>query len=365
MYYSVIGILAIMILMIENQDIFLNRDGAFELPAWKIYRRFLFAGLCYYITDALWGIIAYYKLPKLLFAETTLYFIAMAAGILFRSQYVIVYLNDDDSFGAFFVHAGQAVAAFITIVTLVNIFAPVMFTVDANSVYTTQWMRGPVMAIPIVLLLLLSVHALMSILRQGDVEGIRKKYRTIAWFGIIMAFFMLMQIWFVYLPLNSVAYLLGTCLLRAFVIGDEKEEYRRELIEAERIAGLKQSISALLDNMPALTFSKDAETGVYLACNQAFAEYAHKDKPEGVIGLTDAQIFDSETAKHFVEDDRITLERDEPYIFFEDVPDAAGNQRQFQTTKLKFKDADGRLCTLGMCQDVTDLINQRKRAERL
>ena len=115
--------------------------------------------------------------------------------------------------------------------------------------------------------------------------------------------------------------------------------------------------------MPALSFSKDAETGIYLACNQAFAEYAHKENPEGVVGLTDDQIFDAETAKHFVEDDRMALSMDEPYIFYEDVPDAAGNQRQFQTTKLKYIDSLGRLCTLGMCQDVTDMVRiQRENA---
>ena len=45
-----------------------------------------------------------------------------------------------------------------------------------------------------------------------------------------------------------------------------------------------------------MTFTKDAKTGVYLACNQAFAEYANKETPDGVTGLTDAQIFDAETA---------------------------------------------------------------------
>jgi hypothetical protein len=58
------------------------------------------------------------------------------------------------------------------------------------------------------------------------------------------------------------------------------------------------------------------ETAVYLACNQAFAEYAHKESPEGVVGLTDAEIFDAVTAEHFVEDDRMALSMDEPYIFF-------------------------------------------------
>ena len=112
-----------------------------------------------------------------------------------------------------------------------------------------------------------------------------------------------------------------------------------------------------------MTFTKDAQTGVYLACNQAFAAYAHKPNPSGVAGLTDAQIFDAETAKHFVEDDQMALSMDEPCIFFEDVPDAAGNPRQFQTTKLKYRNFDGQLCVLGMCQDVTDMVRiQRENA---
>lgn len=49
-----------------------------------------------------------------------------------------------------------------------------------------------------------------------------------------------------------------------------------------------------------------------------------------------------------------------PYVFYEDVPDAAGNPRQFQTTKLKFVNQDGRLCLLGMRADVTDIVSIRR-----
>ena len=132
---------------------------------------------------------------------------------------------------------------------------------------------------------------------------------------------------------------------------------------ARKIAELKASITALLNNMPAMSFSKDANTGVYLACNQAFAAFAHKEDPEGVVGLTDAEIFDPATARHFTEDDRMALSMDKPYVFFEDVPDAAGNRKQFQTTKLKYIDDVGRLCILGMCEDVTDMVRiQRENA---
>ena len=147
------------------------------------------------------------------------------------------------------------------------------------------------------------------------------------------------------------------------VEGDEKEEYRRKFEEAKSLSMVNQTIASLLDNMPGMAFTKDAETGVYLGCNQAFAQYAHKKTPDEVVGLTDADIFDPETAAHFVEDDRTALSMDRPYIFFEDVPDAGGNQRQFQTTKLKYKDALGRLCLQGTCQDLTDMVRiQRESA---
>ncbi len=126
------------------------------------------------------------------------------------------------------------------------------------------------------------------------------------------------------------------------------------LDEAEGIAELKQTVSSLLDNMPGMNFTKDAETGVYLACNQAFAEYAHKKDPSEVVGHTPDQLFDEATAKHFVEDDRVALSMDEAYIYYENVTDADGNQRQMKTTKLKYTDANGRLCVLGVFLDVTD-----------
>ena len=137
-------------------------------------------------------------------------------------------------------------------------------------------------------------------------------------------------------------------------------EQKRLLEEAEKIAELKQTIASLLDNMPGMNFTKDAKTGVYLACNRDFARYAHKEKPEDVIGLTAAQIFDEKTAAKFDEEDKIALSMDTPYIFVEDVPDANGNRHQLQTTKLKYTDASGRQCVLGICRDMTEMVRIRR-----
>lgn len=128
---------------------------------------------------------------------------------------------------------------------------------------------------------------------------------------------------------------------------------------AERIAELTESVTSLLTNMPALTFSKEIETGKYLACNKLFADYACKERTEDVIGLTDDEIFPAEVAAHFKEDDKKALEMDEPYILIEDVLDGNGNPRHFQTTKQKFTDTTGRLCMLGMSIDISELVQMK------
>ena len=129
---------------------------------------------------------------------------------------------------------------------------------------------------------------------------------------------------------------------------------RKLLEEAAEIAELKQTITSLLDNMPGMTFTKDAESGVYLACNQAFADYAKKKDPSEVVGHTPEELFDAETAKRFIEDDKTALSMEEPLIYFENMTDADGNVRQIKTTKQKYTDDNGRLCVLGVFLDVTD-----------
>ena len=358
MFYSAIGLIAVLILLIENGDILLARKDALEKPAWKVYKKFLFAVLAYYVTDILWGILESGHMPGLLFVDTTAYFIAMAAGLLFLTQFTAAYSEEETEFGKSLVYAGWSVGGGISFLALLNITTPLLFTVDESGVYSPFPLRHVILAAQVLLLLLISGYSYSRL--RVHAKG---KYRALTWFGLIMASFVFAQIWFPYVPLYSTAYMLGTCLLHTFVINDEKEEYRQDAADVQKVTEVRDTFASLLNNMPAMAFSKDAETGAYLACNQAFADYAHKEHPADAIGLTDAQLFDAETAKHFMEEDRVALSMDEPYIFYEEANDAVGNRHQLQTTKQKYYNADGRLCVLGMCQDVTKTIRiQRENA---
>ncbi len=143
----------------------------------------------------------------------------------------------------------------------------------------------------------------------------------------------------------------------------ENRRLSEEADAAKKIAALTASLSQIFNNIPGMAYAKDAETGRYTAVNRNFAVYAHKESPEEVIGLTDAEIFDKKTAAHFVEDDKKALVSDDPIVFYEDVTDAAGNPKRLQTTKLKFVDSDGRLSMLGMSVDVTELVKMRQETQ--
>ena len=363
MYYSAIGILAALILIIENQDVMRNSHGAFSRPAWVVYRKFLVTVFIYYITDILWGILENLELALPLFIDTSVYFAAMAFGTLAWTHYTVVYLEGENKpFGKIFILFGKIFAALVSALVILNIFVPVMFTVGAGGEYSELWGRNAVLIVQVVLLLMISVYAFSGILRKGADK--RHKYRTLSLFGLIMAVFLFAQLWFPLLPLYGIAYLLGTCLLHSFVVGDEKEQFRRELEQSRKINSLRQSVSSLFNNMPAISYSKDAETGVYLACNQAFVEYAGKSSPEEVNGLRDDELFDSQTAQNFKENDRKVTVTGKAYLFYEDVKDPEGNSREFETTKLRYIDEDGKLCLLGMSLDITE-IKRMKRENKM
>ena len=121
----------------------------------------------------------------------------------------------------------------------------------------------------------------------------------------------------------------------------------------------------VLDNIPMLFFIKDARTERYVDCNMAFARYACRNSVSEVVGNTDAEIFDAETATHFVEDDRKALAADATNSFFESALDAHGKPCSFLTTKLKISDMDGKMCLFGMSQDVTDAMEKQRNNESL
>ena len=257
MYYSAIGVLAIFFLIAENHDILLKKhEKGSKMPVWKVYRRFLITVLVYYVTDVLWGLLEAKKLAVLLFTDTLIYFVAMAFSVLLWTHFVVTYLNEKNAFASFLMYAGRFIFAAVTIMVTINIFTPMLFSVDENSVYHAYPTRYALLISQIALLILLSVYALFIKTRRTGT--VMKRYRTVALFGLIMAFFLSVQLQYPYLPLYTMAYMTGTCLLHSFVVQEEKEEYRAEL---ERTLEREKRQYEELKNTRSLAY-RDPLTGV-------------------------------------------------------------------------------------------------------
>ena len=132
--------------------------------------------------------------------------------------------------------------------------------------------------------------------RSEDVDSALASYMLNSRRVTVMQF--LKDNWIIVIGILVVIFAIVIFLLVQKMKADRLANKQRGLLEeAAEIAELKQTVTSLLDNMPGMNYTKDAETGEYLACNQAFANYANKKTPEDVIGLTAYDLFDEEKAK--------------------------------------------------------------------
>ena len=230
MTYSIIGILATILLLITNREMLAPQKSEALTKTQRDYRNFLLGIMGYLITDMLWGILESHRLTAILYADTAVHFIAMAAAVMLWTRYVISYLGEKTVFGIFLSYAGWFFLCFETIVVFINFFRPILFWFDGSGAYYAGTARYITLAIQILLFILTSFYTLW-ITSKAD-GAVKRRHLTVGLFGIAMALCIAIQVFYPLLPFYAMGYMLGTCLLHSFVMEDEKEEYRRELEEA-------------------------------------------------------------------------------------------------------------------------------------
>ena len=125
--------------------------------------------------------------------------------------------------------------------------------------------------------------------------------------------------------------------------------------ERTRQAGL---IRSLLDSIPDIIFFKDLN-GVYLGGNPAFAEFSRRTQ-DGIIGMTDYDIFAKEIADSFREQDKRMIELRQPSQNDLWITNAEGGKTLRDTVKTPYLGPDGTLIgVIGIGRDIT----ARKQAE--
>ena len=117
-------------------------------------------------------------------------------------------------------------------------------------------------------------------------------------------------------------------------------------------------LGSLLDSIPDLIFFKDV-SGIYLGCNPEFSRFVGKPR-QAIVGASDYDLFDAETAELFRLHDQQTMLQAQPRHHEEWVTYPDGSRRLLDTLKAPLRDAQGDvLGLLGVSRDITE----RKQAE--
>ena len=239
MKYSLFVIVCFIIHIIINVDIF-RKKQSIKIPALKAYRVFIASVALYFLSDLLWGVFEENKLPIPLYIDTSLYFLLMGFSILAWMRYTIKYLEGSNKwYERIALYAGNSFFLAEIILIIINIFTPVLFSVDLETCqYYTYKARNIMLYVQFLMYFLLIVYSAVFALRSRD--SFRRRYITIVLYSIVMGSFITAQIYMPYLPVYSIGCIIGSVLLSSFVINDIKEEYNVELKESRELVAKGQ-----------------------------------------------------------------------------------------------------------------------------
>ena len=251
--YSVIGLIAIAVQLIINSRVMFSAKGNNSRKAGKVYRLLLISMFAYYITDALWGIFAGLNWIPALFADTTLYYVAMSSIIVCFYQYFVDYLEMKNWKSRFFKIFGRSFFVLEIIFLVINFFRPCFFWFDESDAYIAGPVRYIALWVQVAMFGFSSLTTLVEALKTAG--AYRKRHLAIFLFSLIMFIAILFQEKYPLLPFYALGCLLGSCVLHVYVVSDEQGE------AADQLANYKQAV--LSDAIVSLEVNLNTDTLYY------------------------------------------------------------------------------------------------------
>ncbi len=185
-------------------------------------------------------------------------------------------------------------------------------------------------------------HPSLVAIRTGQTQtnivmGIQKPDGTLTWINVDSQP--------LFNPGSKLPYAALTTLTDITAIRQAQENLRRE----------RDLLRTLIDSTPDYIFLKDAE-GRFILTNTAHAYAAGNIQPDDLIGKTAFNVFAPHLAAQFHADDQKIMLSGEALINAErETVDAQGNRKFVLTTKIPWRDKDGKILGLvGISRDITD-----------
>lgn len=289
MYYSAIGLIAIVLHVILNHN-FIKWDEKRD-EANKAYGRFLLASLLYFVTDALWGILNSLGVPTLLYADTIAYYISMALTIACLCNYVTRYLHLSRGFGRFIRIFGRTFAILEIVLLVINHFVHIFFWINPDGSYQAYVYRYIALYMQVALCVLLAIQTGIVMARAAD--EMKKRYFTIFFFCTAMGAAIVLQILYPLLPIYAIGLLIGSAIIHTFVNEGEIEEQFKVLKSVADIHYSMHVIDLAKDTVQELTARQEVKAivnrreGALEMMREVINAVTVKEQLEAVLQFTD------------------------------------------------------------------------------
>ena len=242
-FYSAISFIALVIHLIINWRQLFNRREINVFPLIWVFRRFFVCLLVFFISNVLWGLLAAWKCPRLLYIDTVLFFLTMVLSVCTWTHCVVEYLELDGLPRKFLLWSRWALLAFFIAALAVNVFTGHCFRIDAQRGY----IAGPLRPAALLLLAAFKTYSSgLTLFKLLHSDGaLRHRSMMVFAFGLTMLAAILLQLTDPFLPLYAVGCIFGCCLLHVFVIEEEREDmHRKEMLAHDYEAKLKAERAA-------------------------------------------------------------------------------------------------------------------------
>ena len=242
LYSCIVGIALGVHLIINWKQLFSCRHVNSRAGV-REFRHFLICLTVFFVSDILWGILAGWKCPPLLYLDTVAFFLTMALTIYAWTRFIISYMELDGRPRGRLLWTGRGLLAFFIASLLVNAFTGKFFAIDSQCVYSP----GPLRQLAFTLLAMFNLYgAGVTLLKMLNSKGATRRHNKMIFaLCITMATAILLQLGDPFLPLYSLGYLFGCCLLHVFVVEDERDEmHRKELLAHDYEAQLQTERAA-------------------------------------------------------------------------------------------------------------------------
>ncbi len=289
MYYSVIGMIAIVLHIIMNHEFIKPDKNRDEVN--KAFSKFVLVSLLYFVTDALWGILDTLNMPTLLYIDTIVYYISMALTIAYLCNYVTQYLNLKSAFGKFILIFGQVFATLEIVLLIINHFVHIFFWITPEGDYQAYVYRYIALYMQVFLCFLLAIQTGVVMIKAAG--EMKKRYFTIFFFCSALGGAIVLQIVYPLLPIYAIGLLIGSGIIHTFVNEGEIEEQFKVLQSMADIHYSMHVIDLAKDTVQELTARQEVKAivnkthGAYEMMRRVIKAVTVSEYLESVLGFTD------------------------------------------------------------------------------